>query len=45
LRTAADGKGLALLRLDQLERALQGDGVLTAGDATLTPRKPDWVGF
>jgi hypothetical protein len=45
LRTAADGKGLALLRLDQLERALQGAGVLTAGDATLTPRKPDWVGF
>jgi hypothetical protein len=45
LRTAADGKGLALLRLEQLERALQGDGVLTAGDATLTPRKPDWAAF
>ena len=45
MRTAADGKGLALLRLDQLERALGGDGPLTAGDATLTPRKPDWANF
>ncbi len=45
MRTAADGKGLALLRLDQLERALRGDGALTAGAATLTPRKPDWANF
>jgi folate-binding protein YgfZ len=45
MRTAADGKGLALLRLDQLERALSGDGSLTAGEATLTPRKPDWANF
>jgi hypothetical protein len=45
MRTAADGKGLALLRLEQLERALSGDGVLKAGDATLTPRKPDWATF
>ena len=45
MRTAADGKGLALLRLDQLERALSGDGALTAGGATLTPRKPDWANF
>ena len=45
MRTAADGKGLALLRLDQLERALGGEGALTAGGATLTPRKPDWANF
>ena len=45
LRSALDGKGLALLRLEQLERVLQGDGVLKAGDATLTPHKPDWAAF
>jgi folate-binding protein YgfZ len=45
MRSAADGKGLALLRLEQLERAMRGDGVLKAGDATLTARKPDWAAF
>lgn len=45
MRTAADGRGLALLRLEQLDKALQGEGLLKAGDATLTPRKPDWAAF
>jgi hypothetical protein len=45
MRSAADGRGLALLRLEQLDKALQGNGELTAGGATLTPRKPDWVAF
>lgn len=45
MRTAADGRGLALLRLEQLDKALQGEGQLKAGDATLTPRKPDWAAF
>jgi folate-binding protein YgfZ len=45
LRTASDGKGLALLRLEQLERAMKGEGVLKAGAATLTPRKPGWAAF
>ena len=45
MRSAADGKGLALLRLEQLERALKGEGTLTAGDAVLTPHKPDWAAF
>jgi folate-binding protein YgfZ len=45
MRSAADGKGLALLRLEQLERALKGEGRLTAGDAVLTPHKPDWAAF
>jgi len=45
MRTAADGRGLALLRLEQLDKALQGEGQLTAGDAMLTPRKPDWAVF
>jgi folate-binding protein YgfZ len=45
MRSASDGKGLALLRLEQLERALKGEGTLTAGDAVLTPHKPDWAAF
>lgn len=43
LRSAADGVGLALLRLDQL-----GDGPtegLEAGEAQLTARKPAWGNF
>ena len=39
--STADGQGLAMLRLDQVE----GGGELKAGDATLTPRKPDWVQY
>lgn len=39
LRSTADGLGLALLRLDRIEDA----EALVAGDATLTPRKPDWL--
>lgn len=45
MRSSADGRGLALLRLDQLDRALRGEGILQAGDSTLKPRKPDWVEF
>ena len=45
MRSAADGRGLALLRLEQLDRALRGDGELRAGEARLTPRKPDWAAF
>lgn len=45
MRTALDGKGIALLRLERLDQALSGDGVLKAGTATLTPRKPDWAAF
>ena len=45
IRSALDGRGLALLRLEPAEKALKGDGALTAGDATVTPRKPDWATF
>jgi folate-binding protein YgfZ len=45
MRSAADGKGLALLRLEQLDRALKGDGELKAGEAILTPHKPGWAEF
>jgi hypothetical protein len=41
LRSAVDGVGLALIKLDQLDTGQP----LTAGEATLTPRKPDWVNF
>ena len=41
MRSAAGNMGLALLRLD----SLKGAAPLTAGDARLTPRKPDWANF
>lgn len=39
--SAADGQGLALLKLEHVEAGES----LTAGDATLTPRKPDWARY
>ena len=43
MRSARDGLGLALLRLDALAEA---EGrPLTAGAARLTPKKPDWAKF
>ena len=41
MRSSVAGLGLALLRLDQLD----GAGELRAGEARLTPGKPDWAGF
>jgi folate-binding protein YgfZ len=41
MRSAVDGIGLALLRLEHLEGSPA--PVLRAGEATLTARKPDWV--
>jgi folate-binding Fe-S cluster repair protein YgfZ len=38
MRSARDGRGLALLRLEALD-----GGVLTAGEARLTPRLPAWM--
>ena len=43
MRSAVDGLGLALLRLEHLEAA--SGGALTAGQARLTPRKPAWAEF
>jgi folate-binding protein YgfZ len=45
LRSARDGKGLALLRLEQVERVMAGDGEFVSGAARLTPRKPDWAAY
>lgn len=39
LRSVADGRAIALLRLEALET----DTPLTAGDATVTPQLPDWM--
>ena len=44
MRSAVDGIGLALLRLEHLDAAAA-EGALTAGDARLTPRKPGWAMF
>ncbi|MDZ7713918.1 MAG: hypothetical protein U5L06_12810 [Rhodovibrio sp.] len=41
LRSAVDGVGLALIRLDKLDSGHP----MAAGEATLTPRKPDWGNF
>jgi len=40
MRSARDGHGLALLRLDALDAA---EGSLTAGDARLVPQVPGWM--
>ncbi len=45
IRSARDGRGLALLRLEQVERVMAGDGEFVSGDARLTPRKPDWAAY
>src|SRR5262249_46274588 len=42
MRSASDGLGLALIRLEFLDRA-SGPGAFAAGDSRLTPRKPAWV--
>ena len=43
MRSARDGLGLALIRLDALDEA--GGQPLTAGAARLIPKKPDWANF
>lgn len=45
MRSALDGLGLALVRLDVLPRIESGDAALLAGDARLRPRKPAWAEF
>jgi hypothetical protein len=43
MRSTAEGLGLALLRLEALEETESAP--LVAGEATLTPKKPDWAVF
>lgn len=45
IRTGTGGNALALLRLDCLQRAGESGGVFLAGEARLTPRRPDWAAF
>ena len=43
MRSAHGAHGLALLRIEQMEQAVAGGSELRAGDARITPRKPDWA--
>jgi hypothetical protein len=43
MRSARDGLGLALIRLDALDEAA--GQPLTAGAARLIPKKPAWANF
>ena len=45
MRSARDGIGLALMRLEQVEKATASDAAFDAGAARLTPYKPDWAVF
>jgi folate-binding protein YgfZ len=45
IRSTADGVALALLRIDCFEQARRSGATLSAGEATLTPLKPDWAVF
>jgi folate-binding protein YgfZ len=45
VRSGLGETALAMIRLNMLERAASGDGVLTAGDVTVVPRKPDWAAY
>jgi folate-binding protein YgfZ len=44
MRNAVDGLGLAMIRLEYLEKLGSG-GSLSAGTARVTPHKPDWAAF
>lgn len=44
MRSACGDLGLAMIRLEYLERAASGGG-FSAGDARLIPRRPDWAAF
>jgi folate-binding protein YgfZ len=45
MRSGSGDRALALLRLEEIERAQAEGTPLLAGDAKLTPVKPDWVNF
>ena len=43
MRSSIKGQGLALLRLEDVERATAGEVSLLAGDARIHPHMPDWM--
>jgi folate-binding protein YgfZ len=45
LGSTADGRGLAMLRLDRVEDALSAGATLTAGGMALRVIRPDWATF
>jgi tRNA-modifying protein YgfZ len=45
MRSGSGDRALALLRLEEIERAQAEGTPLLAGDAKLTPVKPGWVNF
>ena len=45
MRSHAGGNGLAMIRLEVLERLGKEGGELHAGAAVVKPRKPDWAAF
>ena len=45
MRSGRDGRGLALMRLEYLEKAAEAGAPFTSGEARLTPKKPDWARF
>jgi tRNA-modifying protein YgfZ len=45
LGSTADGRGLAMLRLDRVDDAMAADQPLVSGNATLRLVKPDWARF
>ncbi len=45
MRSAGDGIGLALMRLEQVAKAAASGAAFDAGEARLTPYKPDWAVF
>ena len=45
MRSTRSGLGIALIRLEYLERAISGEIKLIAEGSVITPRKPDWANF
>ena len=43
MRSSIDGKGIALLRLEVVDKAAETSQPLVAGDARLTPLRPGWA--
>jgi tRNA-modifying protein YgfZ len=43
--SAANGKGLAMLRLDRVHEALSKGEKITAGGIEISLKKPDWARF
>ena len=45
MRSAREGRGIALLRLDRIDEAVREDSAFTAGVARITAETPAWASF